>query len=77
MCLLLQYVLVYPRTKHLSDYHHNWGSNWSGSNVLAVCGDEGETGFPRNGIGFGVYTSYHCSYGPAWEDAGSRLSKIP
>ena len=54
------------------NYHQKWtGSNWSGSNVLAVCGDEGETGFPLNGFGFGVYTNYLCSSGPAWEDAGS------
>ena len=58
-----------------SDYHSCWaGTNWSGSNFVTVSGDQGETGFPLNGSGFGVYTSYLCGSGPAWEDGGSRLT---
>ena len=58
-----------------SDYHHNWKGDWSCSNVLAVGSDLGEEGFPSHGTGYGVYISYECSSGPAWQDTGSRLSK--
>jgi len=39
-----------------------------------VSGDQGETGFPSNGFGFGIYTSYLVGSGPAWEDGGSRTN---
>ena len=57
------------------NYHQKWtGSNWSRSNIIFVCGDQGETGFPSNGFGFGIYTSYLCGSGPAWEDGGSHTN---
>lgn len=58
------------------NYHGLWNEiDWSGSHIVAVCGDWTEGGYPSNGLGFGVYTTNIGGSGPAWRDGGSHLTK--